>query len=232
VIELVALQPAHRSAVGAIFGATQLLGKPLPFRLDGAEVYERLALDWYFEHGAADGAVAVDAAGALVGYCLVCCDPDHHRRWLRRRTAATVACLGKELAAGRIGAASCSFYRRRLRDALHLATAREVPADAGHAHVNLLAGARDGITARRVRDHVDERCRLAGLNSWFGEVNARAGRRASSLGRVGGEVIARHPNHTFSALLGEPVVRLTMVRRVPARRAAVSVLDRAIPAAG
>jgi hypothetical protein len=62
---------------------------------------------------------------------------------------------------------------------------------------------------------VDERCRLAGLDTWYGEVNARGARRAAGLERVGGTVVGRHRNHTFSRLLGEPVVRLTMVRQVP-----------------
>jgi hypothetical protein len=51
-------------------------------------------------------------------------------------------------------------------------------------------------------------------------MNARAGRRVAGLGRWGGEVVARRPNATLSWLAGAPVERLTVVRRVPGRRAA------------
>lgn len=214
-IEIVALRPEHRAEVGAIFSATQLLGRPLPFALDGADRYERFALDWYFTDGIADGAVAVTAAGAVVGYCLVCCAPEQHRRWVTRATVHLTAGLTGDLVRGRIGRRSRRFYRGRLRDAARLGVSRQATADAAHAHVNLLPSLRDGSVARRLRDHVDERCRLVGIDARYGEVNARGSQRVAGLSRVGGAVIARHRNHTFSALLGEPVTRLTMLRQVP-----------------
>lgn len=216
-IEVRALRAEDRVPVGAIFAATQLLGEPLPFVLDGAERYTSFALDWYFAEGMADGAVAVDGSGVIVGYCLVCCAPERHRRWLTCRTVRLTAGVIGDVARGRVGPRSRRYYRARLRDAARLGLSRHATAGAAHAHVNVLPGLRDGSVARRLRDHVDERCRHAGMKTWYGEVNARPGRRVAGLERVGGSVIDRHPNHTFSALLGEPIVRLTMVRRVPPR---------------
>jgi hypothetical protein len=219
VIQLRALRAEDRVPVGRIFAATQLLGEPLPFQLDGAERYASFALDWYFADGIGDGAVAVDGSGAVVGYCLVCCAPARHQRWLTRRTAHLAAGVIADIARGRVGPQSRRYYRLRLRDAAQLGVSRRatVTAGAAHAHLNVLPGMRDGSVARGLRDHVDERCRRAGIGSWYGEVNAPLGRRAAGLERVVGSVIGRQPNHTFSALLGEPIVRLTMVRRVPPR---------------
>jgi len=216
-IEVRALRAEDRASVGAIFAATHLLGEPLPFVLDGADRYTRFALDWYLTEGSADGAVAVDGSGTVVGYCLVCCAPARHRRWLARRTSRLAAGVIGDIVWGRIGPHSRRYYRARLRDAVRLGVSRHGSGGAAHAHVNVLPGLRDGSVARRLRDHVDERCRRAGIDAWYGEVNARLGRRVAGLERVGGSVIDRQPNHTFSALLGEPIVRLTMLRRVPPR---------------
>jgi hypothetical protein len=63
--------------------------------------------------------------------------------------------------------------------------------------------------------HIDERCRLAGCDSWYGELNERDGSRIGALQRIGMEVVDAVPNHTLTMLLGEPVRRLTLLRRVP-----------------
>jgi hypothetical protein len=60
----------------------------------------------------------------------------------------------------------------------------------------------------------------AGFPAWFGEMNARAGRRAAALSRWGAEIVGRQPNRTLTWLAGAPVERLTVLRRVPDRRAA------------
>jgi len=51
-------------------------------------------------------------------------------------------------------------------------------------------------------------------------MNARAGRRTAALGRWGAEVVSRRPNATLTWLTGAPVERLTVLRRVAARRIA------------
>lgn len=209
------LQPGDDRPIGVLFAQTQLLGGPLPFPLDGAPCLASLALGWYLERGRDDCVVAVDRGGAVIGYGLVCTDPEGHRRWLRRRAVRTTVRLAAMTATGDIGPRSRDFYRHRARDAIHLARQSTVPAHLGHAHVNLLSRHRSGVLARAIRDHVDERCRSAGLDGWFGEINARPGQRRAALRRVAGEIVDSTPNHTLSYLTGEPVQRLTVVRSVP-----------------
>jgi hypothetical protein len=65
-------------------------------------------------------------------------------------------------------------------------------------------------------DFVDEACRTAGRHAWYGEINARAGRRAAAIVRHwGADIVHRAPNHTLSRMLAEPVERLTVRRVVP-----------------
>jgi hypothetical protein len=85
-----------------------------------------------------------------------------------------------------------------------------------HAHLNVARPGRNGRIALLLRDHVDRRCRSAGHRAWVGEVNGVVGSRSAALERVVGPVVERRPNHTLSWLLGAPVERLTVVRRVPA----------------
>lgn len=209
------LRSGDDAAVARVFAETQLLGRPLPFPLDGAPTFASLAVGWYLEHGRADAVVAVDATGVVIGYGLVCTDPVRHRRWLRRHAVGTTLRLAAMTLAGDIGPRSRAFYRQRARDALHLARHSGATNRLGHAHVNLLPGHRTGRLARAIRDHVDECCRRAGLDGWFGEVNARTGQRRAALRRVAGLLMDSSPNHTLAALIGEPVQRLTVVRLVP-----------------
>ena len=76
----------------------------------------------------------------------------------------------------------------------------------------LLGRYRSGSIARQIRDHTDDRCRLAGLDGWVGEINARGGHRSAASARVAGIVTASATNRTLSRLVGEPVHRLTVVR--------------------
>jgi hypothetical protein len=215
VTRLVPLQTEHAADIRRIFLGTYALGRPLPFLLDGADAFVDLNLGWYLRHAADDAVVVVDDMGTVVGYCLVCCDPEHHGWWVRRRTATTTAHLVGLLLRGRVGAPSRAFYVRRLRDARALARSHRHRPPLPHAHVNLLAGYRDGSASRRVLDHVDDRCRRHGQHAWVGEINARGGHRAAGLERVAGAVVETHRNHTLSCVAGEPVVRLTMRRSVP-----------------
>lgn len=209
------LRRSDDSVVAAIFLQTQFLGRPLPFELDGAMPFASLAVGWYLEHGRADSVVAVDVDGVPVGYGLVCVDPVGHGRWLRRQAAATTLRLLASTAVGKVGPQSRAFYRSRLRDAVHLARHGARIEGFGHAHVNVLAAHRSGSAARVIRDHVDQRCRAAGLGGWFGEINALPGQRRGALARVAGELIDSSPNYTLTSLTGVPVQRLTVVRSVP-----------------
>jgi hypothetical protein len=84
-----------------------------------------------------------------------------------------------------------------------------------HAHCNLVPGVRAWWAGRLLADHIDDRCRAAGVGGWSGEINAPTGRRAQALIRLGATVVDRSPNLTLSWLAGWPVERLTIVRRVP-----------------
>jgi hypothetical protein len=83
-----------------------------------------------------------------------------------------------------------------------------------HAHLNIVSSHRSGSAAVLLRQHIDQRARLAGAWGWFAEVNAPAGRRLQALERVVGPVTDRNPNHTLTWMTGEPVERLTVVRHL------------------
>ena len=102
------------------------------------------------------------------------------------------------------------------RDAWALVLTRRSPPAAVHAHLNVCSDARTFSVARALVDHIDTRCRLAGHGAWYGEMNERHGSRAGALERLGATIVSTAPNHTLSDLLGEPVRRLTLVRRLPA----------------
>jgi hypothetical protein len=124
--------------------------------------------------------------------------------------AAVPAVLGP----GRRDAAR--FLRGRVADAWTLrhppAAVRGLP----HAHLNA-APDRSGLPGRALSGFVDAVCAAAGHDAWYGEINARVGRRAAAITRWwGAEIVHRAPNHTLTRLVGEPVERLTVVRPVPA----------------
>jgi hypothetical protein len=87
-----------------------------------------------------------------------------------------------------------------------------------HAHFN--ATAPGWLPGRLLADHVDAVVAASGFEAWYGEMNARAGRRVAALRRWGAEIISRRPNATLTWLAGAPVERLTVLRRVAARREA------------
>ncbi len=80
--------------------------------------------------------------------------------------------------------------------------------------MNLDRSVRGTRAALMLVDHVDDVCRSLGAVGWYGEVNARVGRRATALERLVGPVVDRTPNRTASWLVGKPVERLTVVRPV------------------
>jgi hypothetical protein len=201
-------------AVRELFAQTVGLGRPLPFPVAAFEHYQALCLDWYLGPGRADAAVAVDGAHVW-GYALVCTHPKEFERWLRSRALLfLVRTAWPALSRGESG----RFLRLRVADAWQSRRHRFAPPMAAHAHLNLAAGQRAGVTGRLLVDHIDQRCRLAHLPGWFGEMNAPVGRRARALERLGARVVHRAPNHTLSWLCGQPVERLTVVRHIDDRR--------------
>ncbi len=208
------LGPDEDHLVEAIFEATLALGRPLPFPLADLDRYRHLCLGWYLGPGREDVRV-LEVDGAVVGYVLVCIDDRAHRGWCRRPAWDWTTRAVREIAAGRYPVESERFHRLRLRDGFS-ALAGPPPPCAGHLHLNIAAGHRQGSGARDLLAAAEGRLRRAGRDQWYGEVNARIGRRASALERLGGRVVDRRTNHTLSWLVGAPVERLRIVRRVPA----------------
>ncbi len=220
-------RPGDHPAIRALFRATLALGRPLSFEGDAPhllDVYEHLCLDWYLDpaNPAVAGVLRDEPAGPVRGYALVCLSDVEFARWQRRAAARFVVAASSTLCSRRQRPAS-RFVRTRVADGW----ARRRPPSSvrglPHAHLNA-APDRRGLPGRRLADFVDEVCARAGHDAWYGEINARAGRRVAAITRRwGAEVVHREPNRTLSWLVGEPVERLTVRRAVPpAARAARS----------
>jgi hypothetical protein len=200
--------------IGRLFDDTVLLGSPIGYRLARLDEYRQLCLAWYLGPGRADAAVAETRDGELLGYALACADEAAYRRWATRRVACfSVGTIGS-LVALRLDRPSREFWWTRARDAAALRRARSSVPMPMHVHLNVAQGARSGSTAAALRDHLDQRCAVHDLPGWCGEMNARRGARTRALQRLGIEVVDAVPNHTLTRALGEPVDRLTIVRRL------------------
>jgi hypothetical protein len=206
---------ADDAAICELFDRTVMLGRSLDELPAAFEQYRQLCVGWYLDAGRADAAVARDAAGAVVGYALVCIDEHDAAKWSRRGSLRLATRVGRQWAAGRLDPISRSFYASRCRDGVDLARARRRPPAAVHAHLNVDKSARTARVALALVAHIDERCRLAGNDSWYGELNERTGSRIRALQRIGLDVVDVVPNRTLTKLLGEPVRRLTVLRTLP-----------------
>jgi hypothetical protein len=203
--------------IRALFRTTLLLGRPVPFA-DRAPAllaaYERLCLDPYLAPGSPTvvGVLRDTPSGSVRGYAIVCLDAGALRRPRARGLAAFVVRAAPWLAPR--GEAS-TFVRSRLRDGWALRRPARAVAHLPHAHFNAAPGA-SRLPGRLLADFVDEVCRAAGYRRWYGEINARVGRRAAAItAHWGGEIVDRTPNRTLSRMRGVPVERLTVLRRVP-----------------
>lgn len=201
---------ADDAIIRTLFIQTFCLGRPAQFELPAA--YIDLCLGWYLGPGAHEAAV-VEHDGEVVGYALVCSDPNAHHRWVRRATAAFASslaprCLRRDAKQLR------AFARARLRDLGAVRASTVLPPMPVHAHLNIVSSQRSGSAAVLLRQHIDHRARLAGAQGWFAEVNAPVGRRLQALERVVGPVTDRRPNHTLTWMTGGAVERLTVVRHL------------------
>ena len=219
-LRIAPMERAHEQAVREIFRATLALGRPFPFSTDGRQdhlaVYEELCVGWHLDDGLDDAAVLLDG-DTIAGYAFVCLDVRAFERWQRRATARFLRIVLPRLALRRYPAPVDRFYELRIRDGWRTWRTRQTVPVLPHAHLNSVAGGGE-LAGRLLADHVDTTCRRAGFTAWCGEINARAGRRTAALDRWGAEVVAHTPNATLSWLVGAPVERLTIVRRVPAGR--------------
>lgn len=205
------------AAIAALFSDTLMLGRPVPFSLERADRYRDLCLRWYLTAGRSDVGIAIDGAGHVAGYALVCTDQANLDRWTARRATAFVAGTLSQLVFYGMDRESRRFYTARARDARELRRARDEPPMPVHAHLNVARTARSGSIAAALRDHIDDRCARHGACGWWAEMNAPRGRRERALERLGIEVIHRTENATLTAAMGTPVDRLTIVRRLPPR---------------
>lgn len=218
-----ALGPGDDAAVRRLFRNTLCLGRPLPFEVPEWDAYESLCLDWYLSAGRPDAAVLVDGS-AIAGYTLVCTDAAGYERWQRQHAANFSALVARRLLSGRLAPDARRFLRLRLKDGWDMWRNGIVAPLPAHAHLNLATGARAIRWGHHLAEHVDRRCRLAGLPGWFGEMNAIAGRRSRALERLGATIVHRAPNHTLSWLLSQPVERLTVARWLPPARASIGTI--------
>ncbi len=210
------LRPGDDTRIAELFEATVALGHPAPAGLVGFEIYRRMCLGWYLERGRDDAAVAVAPTGAIAGYAFVCANEQDQTRFARESVGELVGTIGRAALRGRLDRTSRRFYQGRLRDLAGLLRSRREPVAAVHAHLNVSGGHRRGDVALALVAHIDEVCRAAGEPAWYGEVNEKVGRRSRALQRLGFDVLDRVPNHTLTALVGQPVERLTILRRLDA----------------
>lgn len=201
--------PADDAAVHALFRATVAMGRPLPFDHPLLDDYAALCLDWYLDEGREHVAV-IDAAEGVGGYALVCPDTDAYRRWVRRPALRFARRSIAAMARFDASAAARHFLLLRIRDGV---TLRAAPAPRPvHAHLNLAHGMQGTWAGPLLRDYIDAECRRVGAAGWFGEINAKVGRRATALERLVGPVVHREANRTCTWLAGTPIERLTVVR--------------------
>jgi hypothetical protein len=215
------LRSSDEPELRRVFRATIALGHPVSLGADfdaALRPYERLCLEWYLR-AAREQACVLRDGDRVVGYALVCLDPEAFARWQQRAGARFTAQVVPRLLARRYPAAIRRFYRLRLRDGWDLWRHSENRVGGlPHAHMN--ATTTGGLPGRLLADHIDAVVAAAGFESWYGEMNARAGRRVAALSRWGAEIVSRRPNGTLSWLTGSPVERLTVLRRVSDRRMA------------
>ena len=210
-------RPEDEAGIRALFRATLLLGRPLPFAERAPALlaaYERLCLDPYLAPNSPTvvGVLRDTRSGPVRGYALVCLDATRLRRPRARGLARFAARVTPWLVAR--GEASV-FARGRVRDGWALRRPARPVRAWPHAHLNAAPGA-TCLPGRLLADYVDDVCRAAGHPCWYGEINTRVGRRAAAItDRWGGEIVDRTPNRTLSRLLGVPVERLTVLRPVP-----------------
>lgn len=215
------LEAGDRDDVVELFWATLALGRRAPISPSTpvAGAYGGFCLDWFLDAGLHDGAAVVDSGGDLVAYALVCTDVTAYERWVRRRLPKLATAVARAGLAGHIAPTTRTFLRHRIRDAAVLARSNRHVGAPAIAHVNVRDGARRATVARLLRGHIDTVVARAGHDTWVGEINAAAGRRARALERAGFELVGRDPNHTLTWMLDRPVERLTVRRQVPDRPA-------------
>ncbi len=212
-------EPGDEAFVRDLFRATIALGRPLPFEAPALELaYGSLCLDWFLDRSRpARVGILRGSGGMPCGYALVCLDPDGLAQWQRAAALRFAAALVPLFATARLRVPASRFVALRALDAVALA--RRPPEEVRGlpcVHLNSQTSEAAGFPGRVLADWVDDVVRSVGFDRWWGEINARRGRRAGAITRRwGAEILACVPNRTLSVLCGEPVDRLTVGRVVP-----------------
>lgn len=203
--------PGMWPEVVAIFWDTFALGSPIPFRLTTADVYERLALDWYRDHPEPSRVAMVD--GQIVGYVLVCLN---HAAFEANQIRNGLSYLRHVLPlfTTPISRYERKFILSRLIDGFEAWRDEDPMAVGAHAHFNVAQGFRSGLLVKEYVEHIDAMCSEAGLTHWFGQMNARNGRRIRLLEEYGFTVMSARYNRTLSWMTRSEVQRITVIREI------------------
>jgi hypothetical protein len=205
------LQRGDEVHIQRLFKDTLLLGRPAVPRVRFIDEYSDICLGWFLESGRRFAALAF-RDGVAAGYALACDNPRAQSRRALRGSAVLAPKLATAWARGALGPDSKKFYSSRLADSRTLWSGPAVAPSLLQVHLNVADGQRSGTVALALRDHLDRTASELRLDGWYGEMNALVGRRAHALERLGLRVVHRAPNRTLTAMLGQPVERLTVVR--------------------
>ncbi|MCC7492021.1 MAG: hypothetical protein IT204_06750 [Fimbriimonadaceae bacterium] len=200
-------EPRDLGGVRRVLDRTILLGQPLPFPVLDLDLLVDYFTGFYLEHEPQACRVVVDAADEVVGYLLGTTQPAAQAAWQRRaalRLAARWAVRWRHY-----DPFTRWFYRLRLRDAWEVLANPDPPLPA-HCHWHLLPAVR-GRFGRELGLWFLHYVQDCGLPAFGGEYPLPVRRKDASLfKRIGATVVHQVPHHTLSALLGEPVLRITL----------------------
>ena len=180
-----------------LFIDTFEMGSLLRFRPACFDEFVQLNLGWFLQNPHAS-VVAVDDAGTIAGYALVCGNPRSLDRWVAREMRRFCLVLFVRIVTLRFDRRSAGFYLRRTLDMIEICTARlrantvSIP----QVHMNIDRSFRSGRVGLALLSSVDTICLGLGQTSWTGEINAVAGSRERALARLIGKIVDRRRNRT------------------------------------
>jgi hypothetical protein len=205
----------HEQVIRDLFRQTFFLGTPVDSEIRHFQYYEDLCLSWYLLHDKQGSVVVIDTeSDQVVGYALLCLDPDAYQRWVNRHARRLCIRVMASFVSRRLTATDKAFYWNRALDSLTVVRSRSRTSSSAvpHVHMNLKSDARAGRPALMLLSHVDGACAQAGFDSWVGEINAIEGSRHKAVRRLIGDIEDVVVNRTASYFLNSRVVRMTVRR--------------------
>ncbi len=205
------IQSADRPAIHQVLRDTLMLGQPLPFPVMDLDLMLGYFTDFYLEHEPEAGLAIVDDSGRLAGYMIGTTQPQQQRRWQQRAAARLLWRWATHWR--QYDPFTRWFYRLRLLDARETIVNPDPPVPA-HVHWHLLPEVR-GHWGRKLMLHFRDYVGSRGVPEFGGDYPLLESRKDATLwNRLGADVIHQAPHHTLTALLGEPVTRITLRSRV------------------